>query len=263
MAVSIVAHSEKQRGSWSRDKNMLSVICLAKAATFYYGKHRLFVCGSSSTKKQQDDELGQLDKAVCQWLQGKASSFKSLSKYTEGENAAEWWEENGTENPEISRLASFLLDCPVQGAACERLFKDFALFHTKQRNRLKADTVYKSTLVKHMMNRKYPDDRAQCESTRHTNRIVRAEQYPRKNLPSSPPPLAAAPRGAARIMAEVIEDEQEQAVSAALARERLLEDAETAAAADEDDDEEDAAGPSLVEMLGNKNRGGGDAGNND
>jgi hypothetical protein len=28
-------------------------------------------------------------------------------------------------------------------------------------------------------------------------------------------------------------------------------------------DEEDAAGPSLVEMLGNKNQGGGDAGNDD
>ena len=30
-------------------------------------------------------------------------------------------------------LAIFLLSCPVQSASCERLFKDFAFFHTKEK----------------------------------------------------------------------------------------------------------------------------------
>jgi hAT family C-terminal dimerisation region len=179
MAVDIVAHSEKEDGSWGRDKNALTVVRLAKAATFYYAKHKLFV---ESSKEKQDKELGLLDKAVHQWLQGKVDG---LSVYNEGENAAEWWNENRTENPEIAQLATFLLDCPVQGAACERLFKDFALFHTKQRNRLKSETVYTSTLVKHRLQCKYPDDKARCQSTKHMNRIVSADQYPRKNVPLS------------------------------------------------------------------------------
>ena len=238
MAIDIIANSEKQDGSWGRNKNALSVVRLAKAATFYYGKHKLF---RSTTDAGQMDEQQQLDKAVRQWLQGKPSSIAALSVYNEGENAAEWWDENRTEYPEIAQIAAFLLDCPVQGAACERLFKDFALFHTKQRNRLKSDTVYDSTLVKHRMQRKYPEDTVRCASTKHTNRIVSADQYPRIDVPLSPDV-----RAAARAMARTADDDKNADDEARRTNEQAIEDAETAAAEDDDEDE----GPSLVDMLG-------------
>ena len=52
------------------------------------------------------------------------------------ENVVEWWEENAVELPEILNLAKFLLDCPIQSASCERLFKDFGRYHTKVRNKI-------------------------------------------------------------------------------------------------------------------------------
>jgi hypothetical protein len=45
-----------------------------------------------------------------------------------------------TEHAEITNLSMFLLDCPVQAATCERLFKEFACLHTKLRNRLSSKT---------------------------------------------------------------------------------------------------------------------------
>jgi hypothetical protein len=40
------------------------------------------------------------------------------------------------ENPALANLVVHLLCSPVQSAACERLFKEDALIHTKQRNQL-------------------------------------------------------------------------------------------------------------------------------
>jgi hAT family C-terminal dimerisation region len=241
MAVDILKHSEKVDGSWGRKRNALSVVRLGKAATFYYAKHKRFLDTTN-----RNEELLELDKCVRQWLQGKTSD---LSRYKEGENAAEWWNENRTENPELAQLATFLLDCPVQGAACERLFKDFALFHTKQRNRLNPDTVYQSTLVKHMLRRKYPEDKARCASTKHTNRIVSADQYPRKNVPLSPMGHHALQQGRRRggrnsMEMEEAEDDEEEQVFAA--------DEEDD---DDDNDDEEEDNPSLVDIVAARRRG--------
>jgi hypothetical protein len=103
MAVDIIAHSEKEDGSWARDKNPLTVARLAMAATFYYGKHKLFYDFDNKKNKQQE-ERRQLDKAVRQWLQGRTRK-DLMSVYNSGENAAEWWRENRTEHPEIAQLA--------------------------------------------------------------------------------------------------------------------------------------------------------------
>ena len=230
MAVAIIKHSEKEHGSWAKKRNPLSVVRLAKAATFYYAKHKRFLDTMMNSQEQRDEELRDLDKAVRQWLQGRVID---VSKYRQGENAVEWWNENRTENPQLAQFAAFLLDCPVQGAECERLFKDFALFHTKQRNRLNPDTVYKSTLVTHMLRRKYPEDKARCASTKHTNRIVSADQYPRKNVPLSPVVGHAS-------MEEVEQDVVEELLGA--------ED-------DDDDDDDDEEGPSLVDIVAARRRG--------
>ena len=232
MAVDIVKHSEKVDGSWGRKGNALSVVRLAKAATFYYSKHKRVLDTTN-----QEEELLELDKCMRQWLQG---TTKDMSRYKEGENASEWWNENRTEHPELAQLATFLLDCPVQGAACERLFKDFALFHTKQRNRLNADTVYKSTLVKHMLRRKYPEDKARSASTKHTNRLLSGDQYTRINVPLSP---VVAVGGRRRME---VEDEQ---VSEAEEDEQDEEE-------DDDDDEDEEENPSsLVDIVAASRRG--------
>jgi hypothetical protein len=39
-------------------------------------------------------------------------------------------------------------------ASCERLFKDYALFHTKARNRLKKEKYHKMAQVKHALHKK-------------------------------------------------------------------------------------------------------------
>jgi hypothetical protein len=69
---------------------------------------------------------------------------------------------------------TFLLCAPVQSAAsCERLFKDFALYHTKHRNRMNPPTYLKQTQIKHDMVRKYGPADAQRETgeRKSSNRI--------------------------------------------------------------------------------------------
>ena len=73
------------------------------------------------------------------------------------ENVVEWWEENAVELPELSNMAKFLLDCPIQSASCERLFKDFGRYHIKVQNKLHASTTLKSTQIIHDIRRTYPE----------------------------------------------------------------------------------------------------------
>ena len=59
------------------------------------------------------------------------------------------------------RIDIFLFSCPVQSLLCERLFKDFAFFHTKARNCL-SDPIRKLlTMIKHDMIQKYRTDDVQ------------------------------------------------------------------------------------------------------
>ena len=74
------------------------------------------------------------------------------------ENVVEWWEENAVDLPEISNLEKFLLNCLIQSALCERLFKDFGRYHTKVRNKLHASTTLKSTHILHDIRRTYPEE---------------------------------------------------------------------------------------------------------
>ena len=57
-------------------------------------------------------------------------------------------------------MAAFLLDCTVQAATCERLFREFARQHTKVRNRLHPSTVFQITQVKYNVHRTYNKDKS-------------------------------------------------------------------------------------------------------
>ena len=100
----------------------------------------------------------------------------------------EWWEENDDDLPEISNPAKFLLDSPIQGASCERIFKDFVRFHTKARNRLHTSTTLQSTQILHGIRRKYLEQNKPGSGTLTRNRMVGEDEYVREDnllLPGS------------------------------------------------------------------------------
>ena len=81
----------------------------------------------------------------------------------------------------IRRLAKFLLDSPIQGASCERLFKYFARFHTKVRNRPHTSTTFQSTQIIHNIRRKYPEQNRPGSGIFTRNRMVGADEYIRED----------------------------------------------------------------------------------
>ena len=93
------------------------------------------------------------------------------------EYMVEWREENADELPEISNLAKFLLDSTIQGASCERLFKYFARFHTKVRNRLHTSTTLQLTQIIHNIRRKYPEQNKPGSGTFTRNWMVGVDEY--------------------------------------------------------------------------------------
>ena len=78
----------------------------------------------------------------------------------------------------VANLAKFLIDAPAQGASCERLFKDFARFLTKTRNRLTQENLVKSTMIKHDLMEKYPEQHDKKNSPLHSkkNRFVSPDE---------------------------------------------------------------------------------------
>ena len=97
-----------------------------------------------------------------------------------------WFDENedfvGTK---LANFARFLLDCPAQGASCERLFKHFARFLTKARNRLSTDKLMKSTMIKYDMTAKYQGDTTFGNANRamlHRNRYVKPDEHCRVDM---------------------------------------------------------------------------------
>jgi len=111
-ASAILTASTKDRGSWNRDRNPLTVLRLLTAAKFYYQKHCLWI---DSTVKS-DKELRGLAKDLGQWLRGETLDGLECEVIENGENAAGWWLRNSMEYPELAKFASFLLGVPVQSA---------------------------------------------------------------------------------------------------------------------------------------------------
>ena len=79
------------------------------------------------------------------------------------------------------RISIFLLSCPIQSASCERLFKDFAFFHTKARNRLSDHIRKPLTMIKHDIIRKYRTDNVHNNRKQkgNKNRMVVSREYNR------------------------------------------------------------------------------------
>ena len=186
-AVDIVSASQRKHGNWESDRNPLSVARLTHAALFYYEMKELQ--SSDGTAEELNRSRERLRRHIKKWLTG-TSNLAGMATYQgeNEENVVEWWEENAVEFPEIANLAKFLLDCPIQSASCERLFKDFDRFHTKVRNKLHASTTLKSTQILHDIRRKYPEENKPGSGTFTRNRMVNPEEYDRKNMEDSDTP---------------------------------------------------------------------------
>ncbi|OQR85546.1 hypothetical protein ACHHYP_11709 [Achlya hypogyna] len=61
----------------------------------------------------------------------------------------QYWRYLGQRLPQLAQLAMRILSVVCQSASCERLFKDFAMIHTKARNRMSKTTTVAITRVKH------------------------------------------------------------------------------------------------------------------
>ena len=184
----ILAKSNKENGNWIDDCNCLSEARLRQAAKFYYGKHRRYKC---TTTEERETEGRALEKQLNKWINERIAPGKCLTAY-DGEYPSTWWMANEKEVPQLANLAKFLLDAPVQGADCERLFRDLASFHTKWRSRMLAETTFDSAAVKHHMKRKHPWEYNEDSGKKTTDRRVNAAEYQRIDMPPSPnqPPTA-------------------------------------------------------------------------
>lgn len=107
-------------------------------------------------------------------------------EYQDGEYPADWWMTHKTELPVLSRFAIFILGAPVQGADCERLFKDLASFHTKSRNRMHNTTTFDSAAVAHSLRRNYAEDYEKNSGSKTRNRFIEPAEFEKKDALLSP-----------------------------------------------------------------------------
>ena len=176
-ALKILSSAYERDGSWVREKNYLSASRLSFAAAFYYRKFELHQAETDEGKRMEEKYL---ISSIKKWSrQEKSLSDLDFSVYNHGENPVDWYVLHDQDYPEMSRLAVFLLGAPVQSASCERLFKDYTRFHTKERNRLTAQKTHNLTVIKHDMKRRYPNDYKAGSGTFTKNRLVSADKYKR------------------------------------------------------------------------------------
>ena len=107
-------------------------------------------------------------------------SYFQFTEEMAGEPAV-WYTVNaGKFKRSFLKFVRFLFDCPVQGATCNRLFKEFSRFLTKSRNRLGTDKLVKSTMIKYDMKKKYESDYDYTNKLQSSkNRAVNATEHKR------------------------------------------------------------------------------------
>jgi hypothetical protein len=175
-----ILNESVEHGNWTDDKNPLTRSRLKDAAVFYYRKFDLFSAEGMSDR-EKDKETRRLKQRLEVWLKG--GMLTSVDEPLEGMESVvdgvEFWLQYKDEHPGFVNLAIFLLCAPIQSASCERLFKDFALYHTKHRNRMNPPTYLKQTQIKHDMVQMYGPADAQRETgvRKSSNRIVPAKEY--------------------------------------------------------------------------------------
>jgi hypothetical protein len=101
---------------------------------------------------------------------------------TQQEKTLEWWGMQSSEYPEMAELAMFLLDCPVQAATCERVFKEFARLHTKRRANLINRTTFQMTQVKHAIRKEFKKE----DQALPGNKVMNQREHERIDVPLSP-----------------------------------------------------------------------------
>jgi hypothetical protein len=90
------------------------------------------------TKHIGSDDQRHIIEEVFRWLSMSAAEHKDLPVFKEKYAC---WQFLGDEYPHWSKLAIFFLSVVTQSATCERIFKDWARFHTDSRNRLNLATT--------------------------------------------------------------------------------------------------------------------------
>jgi hypothetical protein len=159
--------------------SLLNANDLADTAVFYYKK--FFPKHSSEgllmvvvAFVDNDDALGlPLDShAAGDWLQ--------------------YWRYLERRLPQLAQLATRILSVVCQSASCERLFKDFAMVHTKARNRMSKSTTEAITRVKHELVAKKKAAATMKPQEKTKKRIV--EPRERRRLDLAPAAEAAAAR---------------------------------------------------------------------
>ena len=197
-AVHVIAFNEYSRGSWPANRiAVLSSMRLAWAAGFYWEKHELSAYSGKSdptSVRKLRIERNNLVVAVHRYLTNHPLRIKFTLPYDPEmfPSIVDWYLENRACGEAFCRFAAWILGAPVQSASCERLFKDFALFNTKSRNRLSQAKMEKSTLIKHDMQVVYGSDDTDTTghgggkkkkrfktTNQHRNRIVSTTEYPK------------------------------------------------------------------------------------
>ena len=147
-AIEIVNASETEKGEWPTTPNKLCARRLAHCAKFYYQKHLLSPFTPGTNKYNQD--VGFVEVKFYQWMRRKEPQNAFSYDPDNYPSVVAWFQDNQSIfGPSLTQFAVFLFCCPVQGASCERLFKDFSRYHTKGRNRLSREKMMKSTQIKY------------------------------------------------------------------------------------------------------------------
>ena len=103
-----------------------------QAAQLYFEKWELY-----SDVENMDEEKKALGKDFLDWMRKDESTMEYFhnADYINGD-PVDYWLKQAEDFPKLSVFSDFLLCCPVQGASCERMFKDWQLYHTNKRNKL-------------------------------------------------------------------------------------------------------------------------------
>ena len=84
-----------------------------------------------------DEEKKALGKGFLDWMRKDESTMDYFHNADDiNGDPVDYWMKQAEDFSKLSVFAAFLLCCPVQGASCERLFKDWQLYHTNKRNKL-------------------------------------------------------------------------------------------------------------------------------
>ena len=110
-AVELLKASNQKHGNWGTNANPFSVSRLTQAALFYYQKFEL-----DQGEGNHATNLQRFKKHIKLWLQ--EGEFVDIYYY-EGGDVVEHWIGQRDEQLELANLAAFLLDAPVEAAACE------------------------------------------------------------------------------------------------------------------------------------------------